>query len=835
MLRQRKIEAELAEEIEVHRRMSGDAPAMGNITLAREDARAVWIRPWLESVWQDIAYALRSLWRAPGFTLVALFTLGTAIGLNTSFFTVFNAIALRPWPVKDPAQMVKVFSVDTRRPNASGGGIGVAEYRFFAEHARSFSGFAVIFWQGVRFGFEPFGQVSNAALVGGDHFRVLGIEMLLGRGFRPEEDRAEAPEAVAVLSYPYWRDHFGSDPAIVGKQVVLNEIPFTVVGVTPEEFTGTAYGGGREDVYMPLSSLLLLHPGDSLLRQMLTAPGMCCVPASGRLAPGISGPQAAAELEVLDRQFRTQFSLDGSRRFVLTSSTLLNNPGAKSEATPVFALMFVGFTLVVLLACANVGNLLIARAGARQKEIGIRRAIGAGRARIIRQLMTESLLLALGAAALGLPIAYRLPLFVVNQFGEAWSLRLRPDGTVLAYTIGLAALACIGFGLAPALHGTRLNSQPRLPLRNLLLAVQVALSVILLIGAGLALQGVAHLRQHDPGFAVNGVSMVSFELPARDYDAAHAGEFYGRLVEGLADGQIFGVTAGITSREPLSNDHWSADFRLPGQPESATRGIRTHEVTAGYFEVLRIPVIAGRNFAPGDDVNGIALVNQALARQYWSTDSPVGKSFLTGGRAREIVGVVRDAYSESLDKVEPTFYLPFRGASIPKVLTSPAAAQAVAAIATRIEPRARTQASPLQSSVERWFNVARIGAEVAGMLGVHALILATVGMAGVFAYVVQQRTKEIGIRMALGAQPAHVVRLVLASSSRAVIAGLGIGIPCALLASSLMRDVLYGVNPLDPIAYLSVACILGVAGVAASYAPARRATRVDPLQALRHD
>lgn len=246
LLQQRKVEAELAEEIEHHSHMSGDGRAMGNITRAREDSRAVWIWPWLQSVWQDVAYAGRNLRRAPGFTLVALLTLGTAIGLNTSFFTVFNALALRPWPVSDPQRIVKVFATDPRRPNASGGGLGIAEYRFFAEHARAFSGFAATFGQSVRFGFEPFGRSSQAALVGGDHFRVLGIEMHLGRGFLPEEDRLEAPEAVAVLSYSYWRDYFGSDPAILGRRVPLNEIPFTIVGVTPENFLGTADGGGRE-------------------------------------------------------------------------------------------------------------------------------------------------------------------------------------------------------------------------------------------------------------------------------------------------------------------------------------------------------------------------------------------------------------------------------------------------------------------------------------------------------------------------------------------------------------------------------------------------------------
>jgi predicted permease len=833
LLQQRKIEAELAEEIEHHRQMSDAGPAMGNLTRAREDARAVWIWPWLQSVWQDVAYAFRGLRKQPGFTVVALLTLGTAIGLNASLFTVFNAIALRPWNVKDPAHVVKIFSFDKRRPEASGGGLGIAEFRYFARHARSFSGFAVTREEGVRFGFEPFGKVSHAAFVAGDHFRVLGVEMHLGRGFLPEEDQVESPEAVAVLSYPYWRDHFGSDPAIVGRQVSVNESPFTVVGVTPENFTGTAGGGGREDVYLPLPSLLLLHPMESWARDAFFSPGQCCDPALGRLAPGISRAQAAAELGVLDRQFRSQSSIPGSRDFLFAGSAMLEDPGSKLRAAPVLALLFVGVTLVVLLACANVGNLLIARAGARQKEIEIRRAIGASRGRIIRQLMTESLLLALGAAALGLLIAYRLPLFVIAQMGEVPPLRLTPDGTVLAYAIALAAFACLCFGLAPALHGTRQNVRSRLPLRNLLLAAQVTLSVILLIGAGLALEGVAYLRTQDPGFAVAGVSVVSFELPARFSDSAHTKEFYHGLLDLLevAGAKLFGITA----REPLTENIWLADFRLSGQPESAARGVVYQEVTGGYFDVLRIPIVAGRNLAPEDDGGNVILVNEALARQYWKDELPVGKTIISGKLTREIVGVVKDARTGSLDQTGPVFYVPFTGRAVPKVLTAPADAQAVAAIASRIEPRIRTEAIPLQQKLDRWFSTARIGAEIAGMLGVFALILATVGMSGVFAYVVQQRTKEIGIRMALGARPEQVVRLVLASSSRAVIIGLAAGVAIALPGSRLMQNILYGVNPLNPTAYLSVACILAAAGVAASYAPARRATRVDPLQALRHD
>ena len=829
LLRQRKIEAELAEEIEFHRQMSGEAKALGNITRAREDARAVWIWPWLESLWQDLTYALRNLRRSPGFTLVALLTLGTAIGLNTSFFTVFNAVAFRPWQVKDPSRVVKIFTVNAQQHRLAGG-LGVAEVRYLAGHSRSLSGIAVIVGDEVRFGFEPFGTASHAALVRGDHFRVLGLDMHLGRGFLPEEDRVDAPEAVAVLSYPYWRDHFGSDSDIIGKRVTLNEIEFTIVGVTPENFTGTSLGGGKEDVYLPLPAFLLLHPTESWARDVLTKPDQCCAQVLGRLAPGVSRAQAAAELQVLDGQFNAGAPARASK-VVLASSVMLDNPGRTSQITVVFALIFAGVTMVLLLACANVGNLLIARAGARQKEIQIRRAIGAGRARIVRQLMTESLLLAGGAAALGLLIAYRLPLFVIEQYGNIPPIRLTPDGRVLAYAVALAALACIAFGLAPALYGTRPVLRSRFPLRNVLLAAQVALSVILLVGAGLALQGVRHIGKNNPGFQIAGVSVVSFELPARASDARHMQEFYRQLRSELARSEPLAVTA----REPLTSSHWAADFQPSGQAARLFRAIEYQEVTGGYFDALRIPIVAGRNFEAADESRNVMLVNESLAREVWPDELPVGQTVRSRRLTWEIVGVVKDAYTSDLDHIEPAFYVPFRGDNAPKILASPAEADAVAAIARQIEPGVRTQALPLQANVDRWFSIARIGAEIPGALGIFALILATVGMSGVFAYVVEQRTKEIGIRMALGARPAGVARLALAGSSRAVIAGLCVGVPCAMLGSRLMRGVLYGVSPLDPIAYLSVACILAGAALAASYAPARRAARVDPLTALRHE
>jgi predicted permease len=829
LLRQRQIERDLSEEIDFHNKMSGDPREMGNLTQSREDARAVWIWPWLQSVWRDLAYGFRNLRREPGFTLIAVIALGVAIGLNTSLFTVFDAIALRPWPVKEPRRVVKILTTDPHAPPNTFGGIGVAEYRYLAQQSRSFSGLTLMLNGSVHFGFEAFGNPSHAMFVAADHFRVLGVGMRQGRGFLPEEDNVGAPEAVLVLSHALWRDHFGSDRQIAGKQIQVNDLPFTVVGVTPEQFTGTS--AAREDVYFPMAAMTLLSPNPSAAQALLTKPDQCCGTAAGRLAPGASQEQAAAELEVLSRQFHSQHGLQHDVKFRLAPPTLFG-PG---QGGPSFSSMFIVMTLVMLLACANIGNLLLARAGARQREIQMRRSLGATRARIVRQLLTESILLSAGAVLLGLLVSWRLPAFVVAQVGEPAPFSLKPDAAVLAYTLALAGFACVCFGLAPALHGTRSDSaQSALRLRRFLLAAQVALSVILLVGAGMLLEGVRHARGQDPGFAIAGVSVVSLEFPARAYDTQRMRGYNAQLMETLKSVPEL-APFGLTFREPLGRSQYRTSFRLPGESKDRMRSVEFQEIAAGYFDVLRIPIVAGRDLEFGDE--GI-LLNETAARRYWPGESAVGKSLVIGETQREVVGVAKDTYSGDLDRIEPMLYQPFLGTKMPRVLirsSVPGAAEAVTSIVSRIDPHVRTQVAPLSENIERQLTGIRVGATLAGALGIFALALATVGMFGVFAYAVQQRTKEIGIRMALGGRPVQVVCLVLGDSSRAAAIGLGAGFAGALAIARLTMSVLYGVGPMDARAYLSAGAVLVIAALAASYVPALRVTRVDPISALRHE
>ena len=823
LLHHRQTERDLAEEIEFHRAMHSDPRLMGNMTRAREDSRAVWIWPWLQSVWQDVIYTLRSLRKHPGFTMVALLTLGMAIGFNTSFFTVFNALALKPWPVKDPSHVVIVF------PQRLQGGFSLPEARYLAAQTRLISGLVATDDWVSHLGFEGFGKGTRMKVTTANFFDVLGISMEVGRGFLPEEDRVESPAKVAVLSYGFWRDHFGGDPKIVGKQVPLDGILFTIVGVASRNYTGI--NPSQEMLWIPFAAAPILQPLFSP-SAVLSKPDYCCLDLAGRLAPGVSRSRAQAELAVLSDQFRTEFKLPphGIR---LTGTTFFERPGAKVEILPVVGLIFLAVTLVFLLACANVGNLLVARAAARQSEIAMRRSLGASRGRIVRQLLTESMVLALGACALGVTLAYWLPNAVAAWVGQPAPFRLAPDSRVLVYALAMAFVACVSFGLAPALQSTRpQRSNTRFPLRSILLATQVAVSVMLLIGAGLLVDGIQKARLQDPGFAVAGVSVISFDMPAGSYEVTRTRAFNARLSNDLKVA-MSAESFGLARHEPLSGANSIDSAWLPEHPQPVN--VVQQEVSPGYFKVLRIPILAGRNFEPADVGSNAILVNQTLARSFSDQEIRVGKRIMIGRAPREIVGIVKDTYSSRLDRIDPVYYQMFNGvASIPRVLVRSSDAALISAVVSAIDPRVRTQALPLADSVNLSLEASRSGAKIAGMLGAFALILATVGMAGVFAYVVQQRTKEIGIRMALGARPAQAIRLVLGASSRAIVVGLSVGFLAAMPIAHLMQHQLFGVSPFDPVAYLSVALVFAAAGLAASYAPARRASRVDPSSALRY-
>jgi predicted permease len=874
-IRYRKFDDDLAEEMAFHQAMKQQELArqnglsaddahdaarreMGNITRAREDSRGVWIASWLESVWQDIVYALRSLRRQPAFTLAALAALVLGIGLNSSAFTFFNAVGLRPWPVHDPSRVVRLYD---RGPNPQGrrqgvGGFGIAEYRYLREHTRTFSGLIATRPGGGRLGHEEAGQQTSFEYVSDNYFNVLGVEMTHGRGFIREEDQPASPRAVAVISHRLWTRLLNSDPAVVGRTLTLEEVPVTIVGVTAPEFTGSTVDA--QDLWLPLSALRLMTANHANALDVLEKPQHCCSSIAGRLAPGVTWEIARAELDVLSNRYHAQWKMDATG-VVLASTAFFSHPNQRRRLIPTFGLMFGMSALVLLLACANVGNLLLARGMARRREIAIRLSLGASRARVVRQLLTEGMVLACLAGTAAVGVAYVVPSLLFSNATEMdLGYRIEPDRLALIFTFGVSALACGLFALTPALRVTRprgrrgagmtaataiqpgrdlaLRAGAGTGLRGVLLAVQLAMSVILLVAGGLLMRGVQYATHHDPGFQIDDVMVATPMLPRQAYDNKRRHAFVTELEAALRDDE--GLRAiGVSALVPLGSAVNGANFRLPREDESQTRIMRTQGVTAGYFDVLGIPLIAGRMFQPGD--GDVILINEELARQYFGDTNPIGQTVVMGpGRIWTIIGVVRNAYLSGLDRVEPFVFGQYSGSDQMRLLIRPRpgvgdVAARVKAAAARLEPRAQIDAKPLAVYRDRWLTPQRVIASVAGIVSLLALMLASVGVFGVFAFVVQERTREIGIRMAIGARASQVVRLVLGSTSWATAAGLLLGLAGAVGVTRLIERYLYGVGRFDAVTFGAVAAVLAVAALVATYVPVRRATRVDPATALR--
>jgi predicted permease len=823
----------------------------------RRWAREQRLREWFESVAQDARYAVRQLARAPGFTIVAALTLALGIGANGAVFSLVDRVLLRPVPeVREPERLVQL-----SRP-----GVSYPSYRDFRDGAAPMASLAAFANRFVSLGVGERSELAAAGTVTGNYFSVLGVRAALGRMLVPDDERPGAPP-VAVLSDLAWRRHFDADPAVVGRTVRLNGSPMTIVGVAPSGFRGTRISEPPA-VWITIPAWWSIAPS-SFAGLGLEKRSWSWLTVVGRPRPGKTVPQLQAALAASanwqEEHHRNETRTGYARSLKLETGAAAAIAGGAYRSVVQFAAVLLGVVgIVLLIACANVANLLLARAASRRREVAVRLALGAGRRRIVRQLLTETLVLAAiaGAIALGITQAIAMALGGVRLGGylPLGALGLGADGRVVAITALIALAAGVLFGLAPALHGTRLGvamalrdgtqgeNRSRTRTRGVLLVAQLALSLVLLVGAGLLGRSLRRALATDVGFDGGRVAVATADVGLAHYDSTRARRYYDDALERVrrAPGVL---DAAWATALPLYNGQDTESYSVVGEPPAADEQPETEVGTVGadYFRVFGIRIVAGRAFSPSDDAHAphVAIVNETMARRHFG-GAALGRRIAFSRDTATIVGVAHDiAYHELREKPRPFVYrvmaqriasdglgpvsLAVRSAGEPSLVEG-VIARALADVGHDVP------AYDFGSFEDRSGHAVlaqRAGASLLGVFGLLALAIATVGAYGVVAFAVGQRTREIGIRMALGARAGDVVRMVLAESLRYVVAGIVLGLALAAVASRALAAFLVDVSPTDAATYAAMSLALVAAGLVAALVPARRASRIDPARTLK--
>lgn len=823
----------------------------------------------MESLRQDIRYGIRQLAKARGFTLVAILTLALGIGANTSIFTVVNTVLLNPLPVHDPDHLMGIFTTDQRNRGGLNTYLPISQPNAtdVAERAQSFSGVTKFTFAGVSMTIDGKPQALAAQLVSGNYFDLLGVRTALGRAFRPDEDKPGAAGAV-VLSYGVWQRYFASNANVIGKDVLLNGQGFTIIGVSPRGFQGTAVLGGPD---MWLTTAVHDQVLTGVVKDMYDERRFLGFFAVGRLKPGVTIDQARAELKNIGAQLEHDFPVPNKGRSFtvvpLLESTL--NPNLQGQAERAGELMMGVVGLVLLIACANISNLLLARAAGRKREISIRLALGASRYRIITQLLTESILLALAGGIVGLGVAVvarnLLWSFRPPFLQQATNFELSLDSHVLLFTLLVSIGTGVIFGLMPALQssrpdlvtelkeraGSEMFSGRRFTARNAFVVLQFALSLVALIGAGLFLVSLRNAQKIDPGFDTHNLGMLTFDLGSLNYDAARMREFQRRAVEAVQP--LPGVkSVTLATNVPLFGGTAIGRSVFPeGEEGTSTRnGIltQTDNIAPDYFQTLGISVVRGREFDSSDREESpkVAIINQAAARRFWPDQDPVGKRFKFFGEPYvvQVVGVARDAkYGTLGEEPTPYLYLPLIQTPSPGLTlffrSSREPNAVLASVRERVQALDRnlplTSVWPIGEVISQALWGAKFAAGLLSIFAMLAMILAAIGVYGVVAYSVGQRVREIGIRMALGARREDILGMIVRQSSVSLVIGLVVGFIAAFALARMITTLLYGVSPGSPAPFALLPVLLALVGLIATYIPARRATRVNPIVALRQE
>jgi predicted permease len=840
------------------------AKDFGNASLVREAMRQVWGWGSGERLIQDVRYGLRTMRRNPGFSLAAILSLSLGIGANTAVFSLMDAVMLRMLPVHNPERLVIFAHRGDGEPST---GSNYPLYETLRTQSNSFQG-ALAFWAiGMKLRSGSATASVDGQFVTPNYFSVLGVQPILGRTF----SEADSEEAVAVISHRLWKRSFAGSTDVLGKTVTVNGVPLTIIGVHPPEFFGVRPGGSIE-VSVPLGLQRRISPEFEDRRAVRGGTWDLCI--VGRLRDGVSVESARAEAEVLVRPWVQEVvrpELSGRRGSWERVELLPGGSGLdtlrRQFSKPLRVLMGV-VGLVLLIACANIANLLLARSASRRREIALRVSIGAGRFRLVRQLLTESIVLAALGGIVGLFLAIwaaRLLVAFLSTGGGLLVLNVNPDLRVLTFTLAISLVTAIVFGLAPALRATSLELSASLKehsagqgsvmrggtLRRLLVAGQVGLSLLLLIGASLFLRSLINIRGLDPGFNPDQLLLVNFDPSGTGYRGDRLSAYYRQVLERITS--LPGVrSASLSSLKPLSGDDSERFFNASDYTPRSTddQVVKVNSISPRYFETMGIPVVEGRQFSNSDSSGSakVAILNQAAARQYFGNRSAVGAIFRLGrdsvGPPIEVVGVVRDSKQKDLRDQPPRMvYFPLDQVPQPHTVAEVRTAgdvsgvvaglrQAIVAVNSEIPVKS---IKTVREQVNAGLVQERLLATLSSVFGLLALLLASIGLYGVISYTVTMRTSEIGIRMALGAHRLSIITTVLREAGILVCAGVAVGVLAAIGVTRVLGKMLFGLTPTDPLAFLIASVtLLAVAGSAA-FIPARRASRIDPIAALREE